>query len=464
MRERVVKLLVFTLAAVLGATGVSVGVAGTAQAEVSAPIPFDYEGKNVRVKIYSRDVGDAENSPVFKFGDLLNRAVRYKTANPAADVRVTFAMYTMSSDVYIGVVPGTASYGHVRDSDWDPDNTEKLTYSMVKAAQHKIDVDFAYQKDAYKPGGQDGEVLRYLESHMDDACVGDGACQVRDHLSARKVTWGDESPQQMHAKYMTVNHYLGDDGGDITDTTYVSTANVDDHSSTGVPVGHDWVQSGTLVNGHPGLLAAYNGYFGKIYDNAYDQAAFHTAVREAHGRGELNFDDAHFSAYFFPIPTDAADGWDIAFNPVAKYVDLMRETGGDRYLKVNVYHLKGDAFGKRLHAELKAIHDAPDPGLEHFRFVVYRNSAEKTWSVVKNFGQLGTVYYGEDTAVKNTHAKNTQFAFSGAGEYYCVTGSTNLKLDENASKANSSLVIKEFTVDHPVYDEFKKIYEYVTLA
>ena len=43
-------------------------------------------------------------------------------------------------------------------------------------------------------------------------------------------------------------------------------------------------------------------------------------------------------------------------------------------------------------------------------------------------------------------------------EYYSITGSTNFKLDAVTSKANHSLVIKEFTTAHPIYNEFKEIF------
>lgn len=51
-------------------------------------------------------------------------------------------------------------------------------------------------------------------------------------------------------------------------------------------------------------------------------------------------------------------------------------------------------------------------------------------------------------------------SFDGISEYYTITGSTNLKLDEHVSKANVSVVVKEYTTAHPVYNEYKDIYNY----
>lgn len=132
----------------------------------------------------------------------------------------------------------------------------------------------------------------------------------------------------------------------------------------------------------------------------------------------------------------------------------MGTVGGDRYLKVNMYHLKMDNFGKKLYNELAGIYNAGTDGLKHFRFLAKTNSYQTT-DPLSVFNTIGVMKY--PAAV---HTKNITFAFSGISSYYTLTGSTNLKLDENVSKANSTLVIKEFTTSHPVYNIFKTIYEY----
>lgn len=60
-----------------------------------------------------------------------------------------------------------------------------------------------------------------------------------------------------------------------------------------------------------------------------------------------------------------------------------------------------------------------------------------------------------------THCKNYTYAFSTGGtlKYYSITGSTNAKKSEYCFKANNALVIKETTSAHPVYDEFKAVFE-----
>lgn len=446
---------------------VALSISDVATASVSSPVTFDYNGKSVRVKVYSRDVGEAKDHPVFKYGDLINRAIAYKTSHPATDVQIRFAMYKIGLDSYVGFDPNDPSYGYVKGYDHGAAHSEKLAYSIVKAAAHQVHVDFVYQKDA-DPAQS---VYDYIDGFMDDPTAGDPNEQVGDYLNIRKVVWGSAAFQQMHSKFMTVSHYADDSGQLVADTVYTTTGNVDDHDSSGIPTGKDWVQSGMLINGHPELMESFDHYFSLIFAHADDQSDFQSAVRAAHAAGTLNYDDAHFSSYFFPIPVvpegnytyvpETGDGdpsngnaWDPSFNPVAKYVDKMASAPGDRYFKANVYHLKTDNFGHKLYDELAGIYSSPSPGLKHFRLVVKTNSYDDVFAT-SNFNNIGIVKFP-----RLTHAKDYLFALSGLSEYYTVTGSTNLKLDEFASKANASVVVKEFTTDHPVYNAYKAVYEY----
>lgn len=436
--------------------------AGIGIASVSNESTFNYDGRIVKVKVYSRNVGDAKNSPVFKYGDLLNRAISYKNAHPQTDVQVKFVMYKIGFNSYVGFNPNDPSYGYVKGNDHGGDSSEKLIYSIVKAALNQVKVDFVYQFDVSE------SVYDYINGFMEDPCTTDPTKKVKDYLRMRKVNWGTESYQQMHAKYMTVSHYTGD-GEDVLNTVYSTTGNVDDHGTDGIPTGKDWVQSGILINGHAALMESFNKYFELVYANNTNQAGFHNAVRTMHASNSLNYDDLHFSSYFTPIPLSPAgnyvvgqadsssvqgNAWDTSFNPVAKYVSQMASVGGDRYLKVNMYHLKMDNYGKKFYTELQNIYQSPSAGLKHFRFLAKENSYEST-RPLSIFNSVGIMRY-----IKPTHAKNLTFAFSGISTYYTLTGSTNLKLDENASKANSTIVVKEYTTDHPVYNAYKDIFEY----
>ncbi|WP_316839198.1 hypothetical protein [Pedobacter gandavensis] len=435
---------------------------GAQLAAISTESTFDYDGRSVRVKAYSRNVGDTKNSPIFKYGDLLNRAISYKNAHPETDVKVKFAMYKIGFNSYVGFNPADASYGFVKGNDHGAESSEKLIYSIVKAALNQVQVDFVYQFDVSE------SVYNYINGYMEDPCTTDPTKKVKDYLRMRKVSWGTEAYQQMHAKYMTVSHYTGD-SGDVLNTVFGTTGNVDDHGTNGIPTAKDWVQSGMLINGHAELMTSFNKYFDLIYANNTNQADFHSAVRAMHSTNSLNYDDLHFSSYFTPIPVSPAgnyvagqpdssavqgDAWDTSFNPVAKYVSQMASVPGDRYLKVNMYHLKMDNYGKRFYNELAQIYLSPVTGLKHFRMLAKENSYQSV-RPLEVFNNIGIMRY-----IKPTHAKNLTFAFSGISTYYTLTGSTNLKLDENASKANTTLVVKEYTTDHPVYNAYKDIFEY----
>jgi len=434
----------------------------TAFATVSNSVTFNYDNMSVSTKIYYRDVGDAKDSPIFKYGDLVNRAIEYKLNNPEKDVTIKFAIYKASLDAYVGFNPDdSATYGYVKGNDFGGANSEKLIYSLVKAAKNKVNVDFVFQVD-------NGGVEDYLNGLMDTACENDSSQTVSDYLRVRRVTWGTSSYQQMHAKFMTVSHYQGDSGNGILNTVYTTTGNIDDHNSAGIPIDKDWVQSGTLISGNPGLYNSFNTYFTMIFNNYNNQSNFQSTVRAAHSAGTLNYSDAHFSSYFTPIPLSPAgvytpgagdtstansDAWDTTFNPIAKYVDMMASTSGSRYLKFNVYHLKMDNFGQRLYDELYDIYNDSSSGTKHFRLVAKTNSLESTrpLSVFNNIGAI--------TEPAATHCKNYTFAFSGLSEYYSITGSANLKLDAFTSKANALVEIKETTTAHPIYSIFKTIYE-----
>lgn len=295
-----------------------------------------YDGRNVKITVLSRNVGDSKNDPIFKYSDIINRAIAYKQLHPSTDVQIKFVMYKISSEAYVGFDPSDInSYGYVKGNDFGGVHSEKLIYSIVKAALNQVKIDFAYHFDEGSTN-----TYNYINGFMDNPCTTDNTKKVSDYLRIRKITWGTESHQQMHAKYLTVNYYTGDNNTDENNTVLSTTGNVDSHGSTGIPTGKDWVQSGILINGHQELTASYNSYFDLIFDNYSNQEAFKNAVRVKHASQSLNYDDTYFSSYFTPIPLNPSgnytyipetgdgstlngDAWDTSFNPVAKYVEQM---------------------------------------------------------------------------------------------------------------------------------------------
>lgn len=426
-----------------------------------------YGDRGAMIKVFSRNVGDLKDTPVFVYGDLINRAIRYKDKNPDTDVTVKFAIYKIGQRAYIGVNPDRRSYGYVKGNEFDRADSEQLLYSVVKAALHQVHIDFIYHLGDTK----DTDNMAYLNSFMDEPCLRDSSKAVKDYLRINKIGWGSESHQQMHAKFMTVSHYITEDDSEVCNSVYSTTGNIDDHDGVGAPISKDWVQSGILIGNHPEIEQSFDKYFDMIFENADNQSAFKEKVREAHAKNLLNYDDTYFSTYFFPIPKEPCgdytyipgngdanpmngDAWDINFNPIAKYVNMMASIKGPKHYEANIYHLKTDNFGKRLYNELLDTYNQGDSDLKDFRFVVKTNSYDSVFPLT-NFNKFGIM-----KSPVATHAKNSLFAFTGAGEYFTITGSTNYKLDGNCSKANVSIVIKEYGDSHPVFDAYEAIFNY----
>ncbi|WP_299671948.1 hypothetical protein [uncultured Polaribacter sp.] len=475
--------------------------------------------KNVgssQVKIYSRNIGDTENHVVFKYGDLINRAISYKESNPDTDVRIKFAIYKIGDKSFVVFDPNHSKYGGVYGNDEAGAASEKLIFSLVKAARRKVHIDFIYHRDildntnACKADRSDN-IWNYLMSRIEatdytDVDVSGTRELVSNYLSVTRMDWQNSAREQMHCKFMIISHY--DDGANGKfNSVYVATSNVDDHDGA-IPYKKDWVHSGVLINGNSGLYEAHNNYFSIIKNNSTSHTSFASAVRTAHASNTLNYHDTDFSAYFFPIPLSPngnynpsievwnpsnASGWDTQFNPFAKYANyLANSRNGGRYIKGNIYHMKWDNFTKAFRDKLKDEYDNRNTAhTTSFKFLVSLNSNSDD-NKFNNTLILETCRYTKDdygngiqrlkdefigtnakirhqnndvvdnikaTGVK-THSKDIIFAFSQHSEYISITGSANLKLDAFTSKANHSLVIKEFTTAHPIYNEFKAIFEY----
>ena len=418
-----------------------------ALARVSPSIYFDVGGQDVRVKVYTREIGEAKNHPLFKFGDLIQRAITYQRANPNEQVVVNLALYQLGADTYIGVTPGQSSYAYVKGYDHDGDHSRSLPELIVDAGRHQVEMNVVYHKDL------SGDLKAYVRNHASESVAGASNRTVGDYVDLQQVQWGNRAFQQMHAKFMTVNVYARNDGSPLHHTTYISTANGDDHDAHGIPRGKDWEQSGILVNQHPDLQAHFDRYFWMLHTHYDDQGAFHNAVRTAHNRGTLNYADAHFESFFFPIPKTPAghyvnvphtgdrdpsndDAWDPNFNPIAKYTEILADAPGERLYHSNVYHMKTDNFVRAFFDRMEALYRTA-PSRTHLHWRVRTNTYQDHFSIDR-FNAIGEATYRHAT-----HTKDTLIGLPDQGIYYTLTGSANMKLDEHVSKANATLVIKE---------------------
>lgn len=420
------------------------------------------------LKVYEYDPqGDAQDHVAFKYSDLLNRAISYKVDNPTETIEVKFSMYKMERDVYVGFDPAdAATYGFVKDSDFGGDHSEKLIWSVVKAAKNKVHVKLVY----HNPTSDD--ISSYIAGFMNDYCEGSVTEKVSDYLQYRHIeNWeapvlGVDTLVQMHNKFMLVNKYASN-----TNTIYITSNNIDLHTSTGRPISaKNWTQCGTLVWNNAGLYQAYSRYFDKIFDNYNNVQAFWAAVRTGgtynHANGNLNYSDGTFSAYFYPIPVTSTNGnmdsashdaWVPQFNPVATITnDMILATSQARYVKMNMYNLKtADPFGTKLIARLLDLKNSGSN--TDIKCHINEDTQDPDGSTLTAAMSFADAFiYGV-----NTHCKNYTYAFSTGGtlKYYSITGSTNAKKSEYCFKANNDLVIKETSTTHPVYDEFKTVFE-----
>lgn len=420
------------------------------------------------VKVYSYDPeGTAEDHVTFKYADLLNRAASYKVENPSETVEVKFSMYKFEKDVYVGFNPSaTATYGFVKNTDFAGDDSEKLIWSVIKAAKNKVHVKLVFHNPT------SDNISAYIDDYLNDYCYGSTTERVSDYLQYhRVVNWeaplsGQDTLVQQHNKFMLVNKYAS-----YTNALYVTTNNIDLHTSSGRPITtKDWTQSGTLVWNNAGLYQAYSRYFDKVFDNYDDVQDFWDAVRTGgtynHANGNLNYSDGVFSAYFYPIPLTSTNGnmndsthngWVPEFNPVAAITnEMILATGQARYVKMNMYNLKtSDPFGDYLINRLQALKNSGSN--TDIKCHIHLDTYDPDGSdLTAAFSFADSFVYGV-----STHCKNYTYAFSTGGtlKYYAITGSTNAKKSEYCFKANNDLVIKETSSSHPVYDEFKAVFE-----
>ena len=414
---------------------------------LAEPYSVEADGQDVNVQAYSYKPSDSINTVTFKYCDLINRAISYKQKYPAAQINIDFAIYKIDKNVYIGFNPKLVSYGKVSGYDHSGENSEKLILSVIKAAKFKINTRFIYHNPSDDMGIRD-----YLNVYSDDLCIGSETEHVSDYLSYKKVSWVEGSSYgQHHNKYLLIN-YQPQTGPAMLNEVYIASANVDRHDNNGIPIGHEWVQSGILLSGNKGLYDAYLRYFEKIWENTSDRTSFWNAVRYEgeynHQNANLNYHDEVFAAYFFPIPSEFnVSAWDTLYNPVAMVVNDMKNHGYEKEMTINMYHLKTDTFGRRLYDELKGLDNIS------IKSSIHRDSNNLAQVLFRDLGEL--------TWAAPTHAKNYTFIehLPGGNVYSTITGSTHGKWDAYCSKSNNQLHIQETTEPY-IHDVFVDIFNY----
>lgn len=467
-KHTALKLAALSLTALLGCGGeeksdnrdaASVEIAEEAAAESDAGFKaLEYHrvgDSSTRVKVYryARGHGD-QHRVIFKYADLLNRAVQYKIDNPGSVVEVRFALYKISSDLFVGFDPERPDgYGLVNGRDiktkvpgspdakpvLDGEGSEKLVYSILKAKKAGVDLKFVYHNP---------DDLGALQQYFGSTAAS----------FSRQVNWGPEGVNQMHNKFLTV--MTKSPTGRKSYAVYVATSNADAFGTDFKPL-FDVAQTGVLVRGNAGLHDAYANYFRYLWDDAYDVLKFRKDVQAAHLRDELNYADANVQAYFFPIPKknvepgdDYTVAWVPKYNPIASLMLKMESATGPRHVKMSMYYCGAptsyDWFSYRVLIGLDTVERVG--GGSHIRTAINEGNTESELGSCDVFTLPDGHVLGRGA---RTHEKNTLFAFGRAQEFYSVTGSANLHRHEYTHKANNLLVLLERTAEHPIYNELK---------
>ncbi len=463
---------------------------------------FDYEdGSRTIVKIYQRQMDQYPDYVVFKYVDVMNQALRYKKAHPEEEVSVRFAMYSLSPDICFYFDESDPEYGEIT-SEVIPGKTENILESIVRLAKNGVKVDFVVQSN----------VTSKMEPYFDESCIAEPSKKVSDFLDFHRVMWGGESEQQMHAKFITANKALDDEGTELSNIVYLASHNVDPLYDGFYKSTQERAQTGVLIYGSQGIFDAFNkyqGWIGQYFDN---QKGFQDEVREAHKAKTLNYEDQYFHTHFTPVLSVIEDdpfspdsyspagpkesAWDTENNMFAKYMEeMVHSDRGERLFYANVYHYKtawSDLFGWKMFKALRGLYfgqkydNSADcyitamqskdmEGLKNKKLKPDKKSPlvtkwiiETSTSPQRFSGESGfrkgmdiisgnkALYFKADHRYK-THCKDVLFSFmkDGSRKYVVITGSTNLKRDGNANKANASVAILENNTDHAVFDTYK---------
>lgn len=414
------------------------------------------------------------NAVLFTYGSMIHRAKLYKDYIVATDndheVTIDFAVYKLARDVWTCVNPDDPHYGEVHgkaSSCGDKETDSKIIYKLVEAANAGVKVRLLYHNPqelvAKKPFDTIGE---YLRTRPSDGPWNGGGIPNSDsddrNFRIHRANWyKGETSGQMHNKFMLASHMLDledDAGGPVTtNATFVATANVDSLKDDSKK---KYAQSGVLVAEEPGLFAAYREYFQVVWDHTL---APEDVTREEDGgssslwkqyRAFMTSDerpanyaseDGTLQAFFYPVPGDEI--WDVTDNAVARHVHAMESdaASGKRYMKFDMYHLKGGYFVQHL---AQHLHEMSNLHLRGYYQKDSKHGTTKSTSLTFQEAHAGDydVRYGPEGCSRKTHAKNYLLYYRNADEeprWVTITGSTNGKDDAYNSKANNQLAVVE---------------------
>ena len=323
-------------------------------------------GETVTADAYYRVKDEALNDPNAGLGILLYQCIRYKAANPDADVSVAFTSYRISPTAAVCVVPQSRYYGYMRSlygdgNDYDENGFVRIVYMLVEAAKMGIDVTVVGQLNSYavKQYNSKGSLQKvaeasyidYLKNGMSQNCYEKYAegKKVSDFLTFRKVEWtlSDKGgTDMMHVKSLTVSHYLDNDGVAHENAVFFSSANLDAIDYKGCN-GNNGSQSGVIITGHKEIYNATVNYINlmieyyqqeKLYELRYLMNERNTAQAELIVAGRENEipedeqilwlgsdSDKVFKLYFSCLGGDN-DSWNTVTNPYCEQIQNLYDS------------------------------------------------------------------------------------------------------------------------------------------
>ena len=514
------KALLFSLFFVSALTLVIAGCSSTPKPDVEAAAPaghviadqsripsavakcFDYnDGSSTIVKIYQREMDQYPDHVVFKYVDVMNQALRYKKAHPDEDVAVRFAMYSLSPNICFYFDESDPKYGEIT-SESIPGHTENILESVVRLAKNGVKVDFVVQSN----------ITSKMQPYFDESCIVDPSKKVSDFLAFHRVMWGGESEQQMHAKFITADKVLDDDGTEHFNVVYLASHNIDALYDNFYKSTQERAQTGVLIIGNQGIFDAFNMYQDMVGRNINDQKKFQEEVRASHAAKSLNYSDQYFRTHFTPVlsviepdpfspdsyspVTDKESAWDTENNVFAKYMEeLANSDQGPRLFYANVYHYKtayNDLFGWKIFKILRGLYFGGKYDNSEDTYLTAQQNADREAMKAKKLkpdskSPLVTKWiietstsphrFSNDTGFRKgmelisdgkalyykadhkylSHCKDVLLSYmkDGVRKYVVISGSTNLKRDGNANKANASVVILENEGEHSIFDTYK---------
>ena len=437
----------------------------TTIAELDTTVAVEGQDQDVRVELYSRVWHEKENNPVFVVGELVNKCINYKIANPEDDdVTIDFAIYRMEAETACYYIPGTRNYGKVTKLAVDyTEDCERISYSFIKAAKHGIEVKLLYHRDAVISSRK---LYDHFQKYMDEACFFDETKKVSDFLEVRKAEWplDNMGSNQMHNKQLLISDYLDWDGKVYEDAVFTATSNVDAYNeNTNLPISSkDWTHTGFTISNHEKIYLANVKYFDITFENYKNRFEFVDVVMAEHAKGDfdqggLNYKDDKFECYFTPMPQTYTDLYDLENNPYAYYFERLKNAEGQIKCHMNMYHPGTSSMMKRLAETLvEAFSNNTTPGNEFGLKQALGLTADH-----EIYKMLLTIA-DEIGLEKMTHAKDTMMYFEETDEYITITGSTNLHMGEFAAKSNTMIVFKESGNNHEIYDHYLKAYHETT--